>query len=358
MSVPDQFTGWVGHDESAVQGKMKWESFTPRPFTEDDVDIEISHCGVCATDNHTLRSGWGPTTFPCVVGHEIVGRAVRVGSNVTHLKAGDRVGVGAQGDSCRKPDCPECADGAENHCTGMINTYAMRWPFPNESWIGYGGYANYHRAVGRFTFKIPEGLSSQEAAPMLCAGITTYSPLKRNGVGPGSRVGIVGIGGLGHYGLIWAKALGAKEVVAISRSGAKKAEAAELGATKFIATGEEKDWAEKHARSLDLIVSTVSSHDLPLTGYLSLLAVRGQFIQVGSPEDLFPQFHAFHLMPKGAKLGGSVIGPPWEINEMLQFAADKGIKGWTKARPMKDANQVIVDQEDGKARFRYVLVNE
>lgn len=355
MSVPDQFHGWVGHDESAVKGNMKWEQFTPRPFTDNDVDIEISHCGVCATDNHTLRSGWGPTIFPCVVGHEIVGRAVRVGKNVSHIKEGDRVGVGAQGDSCRKADCPECADGQENHCQGMINTYAMKWPGTEN--IGYGGYANYHRSVGHFTFKIPEGLDSIEAAPMLCAGITTYSPLKRNGCGPGSRVGIVGIGGLGHYGLLWAKALGAKEIVAISRSSAKKEEATKLGATGFIATGEEKDWPEKYARSLDLIVSTVSSHDLPLTGYFSLLATRGQFIQVGSPEDLFPAFHAFHLMPKGAKLGGSVIGPPWEINEMLELAASKGLKGWTEARPMKDANQVIVDQEDGKARFRYVLVN-
>jgi alcohol dehydrogenase (NADP+) len=237
----------------------------------------------------------------------------------------------------------------------MINTYAMEWPGTGE--IGHGGYADYHRAKGPFTFKIPEGLDSIEAAPMLCAGITAYSPLKRNGCGPGKRVGIVGIGGLGHYGLTWAKALGASKVTAISRSSTKKAEAMKVGATDFIATGEEQDWPQKYARTLDLIVSTVSSHDLPLAGYLSLLATDGQFIQVGSPEDELPRFSAFHLMTKGAKLGGSVIGPPWEINEMLEFAAKNKIKGWTEARPMNDANQAILDQEDGKARFRYVLVN-
>ncbi|KIW07804.1 uncharacterized protein PV09_01726 [Verruconis gallopava] len=355
MSSPNEFHGWVGHDESSAQGKMRWEAFAPRKFTDDDVDIEISHCGVCASDNHTLRAGWGPTIYPCVVGHEIVGRAVRVGKNVEHIKVGDRVGVGAQADSCRRADCPDCADGNENHCVGMINTYAMKWPGTEE--VSYGGYADYHRARGHFTFKIPEGLDSIEAAPMLCAGITAYSPLKRNGCGPGKRIGIVGIGGLGHYGIIWARALGATTVVAISRSSTKRDEATKLGATGFIATGEDPDWATKHARSLDLIVSTVSSHDLPLSGYLSLLAPDGQFIQVGSPEDELPRFSAFHLIGKGAKLGGSCIGPPWEIKEMLEFAAKNGVKGWTEARPMSEANQVIVDQENGKARFRYVLVN-
>lgn len=188
---PSEFNGWVGHDKTCAQGNMKWESFTPRPFTNADVDIKITHCGVCASDNHTLRSGWGPTIYPCVVGHEIVGHAVRIGKDVTHLKVGDRVGVGAQGDSCRKADCAECADGNENHCAGMINTYAMQWP--GSSHVGYGGYADYHRSVGRFTFKIPNEVDSASAAPMLCAGITAYSPLKRNGCGPGKRIGIVGV---------------------------------------------------------------------------------------------------------------------------------------------------------------------
>lgn len=164
-------------------------------------------------------------------------------------------------------------------------------------------------------------------------------------------------GGLGHFGLIFAKALGASKIVAISRSSAKKADATKMGATGFIATGEEPDWATKYSSSLDLIVSTVSSHDLPLSGYLSLLAPDGQFIQVGSPEDELPRFSAFHLIGKGAKLGGSCIGPPWEINEMLEFAAKNKIKAWTTERPMAEVNKVIVEQEDGKARYRFVLVN-
>ncbi|KAF2436522.1 GroES-like protein [Tothia fuscella] len=355
MSEDYKFKGWVGRDKYAVKGNMEWKDYEPKIWTESDVDIKISHCGVCSTDVSFLRNGLGATIYPCVVGHEIIGRAVRVGKEVKHVKIGDRVGVGAQFKSCLKPDCAECSDGNENFCKGFVTTYSDKIEGEGNT---YGGFADYSRAPGHFVIRIPDRLDSADAAPMLCAGITVYSPLKRNGCGPGKRVGIVGVGGLGHFGLLFAKALGASSITAISRTSTKKEDALKMGANHFIATGESKDWAAKNTGTLDLIVSTVSSPNMPLGDYLSLLATYGTFIQVGSPEDILPGFSAFTLMTKGAKLGGSVIGPPWEIEEMLKVAAEKGVKPWIQKRPMGDANQAIVDMEAGDARYRYVLVHE
>jgi alcohol dehydrogenase (NADP+) len=193
---------------------------------------------------------------------------------------------------------------------------------------------------------------------MLCGGVTVYSPLRQNGCGPGKSVGIVGIGGLGHFGLLFAKALGADHITAISRTSAKKEDAMKMGADRFIATDEDKNWHKTSARTLDLIVSTVSSPKMPLQQYLSLLKTKGTLIQVGLPEDKIPPFHAFSLVGKGCKLGGSSIGSPAEIREMLDLAAKKGVKTWIQKRPMDDVNKAIVDMEKGDARYRYVLVNE
>ncbi|CAK3996445.1 NADP-dependent alcohol dehydrogenase C [Lecanosticta acicola] len=357
MATDYKFEGWLGKDPSSAKGNMTWGEFEPKKWQEDDVDIEISHCGVCGSDIHTLSSGWFPTPYPCVVGHEIVGKAVKVGSNVKHVKVGDRVGVGAQARSCLQKDCPDCSSGLENHCAReSINTYGS--VYPKDEGKSYGGYANYNRTNGRFVFKIPEGLSSAEAAPMLCGGITVFSPLKNYGAGPGKTVGIVGVGGLGHFGLLFAKALGADKVVGISRKSDKRADALKLGADEYIATDEDEDFATKHRRSLDLIVCTVSSEKMPLTDYLMMLKTKGTFIQVGAPDGgNLPPINAFTLIPNGIKVGGSAIGSPDEINEMLKIAADSKIQPWIQERPMKEANQVAIDFNDGKPRYRYVLVN-
>lgn len=193
---------------------------------------------------------------------------------------------------------------------------------------------------------------------MLCGGITTFAPLIHNGAGPGKRVGIIGIGGLGHFGLLWAKALGCDKVVAISRTSTKKGDATEMGADEFIATNEDQGWNKRHARSLDIIICTVSSPKMPLQKYLQLLRTRGQFIQVGAPEDHIPGFSAFSLIAKGAKIGGSTVGSPKEIEDMLKLAAQKKVKPWIQERPLKEANQAVVDFEQGKPRYRYTLVNE
>ncbi|KAJ4325167.1 hypothetical protein N0V94_000881 [Neodidymelliopsis sp. IMI 364377] len=352
MSSPAEFHGWLGRDNKAAEGNMAWSSFQPKLFNQIDVDIKISHCGICGSDIHTLRSGWGSTHYPVCVGHEIVGHVVRVGDRVQHLKLGDRVGVGAQAFSCLK--CEECTSGLEQHCSKMVGTYNGKYP---DGSFSMGGYADYARVPAHFTIKIPAGLKSEDAAPMMCGGITVYSPLKKNGAGPGKRVGIVGVGGLGHFGLLFAKALECDKVVAISRRRNKEKDARAMGATDYIATSEDEKWARKHAQSLDLIISTVSSPDMPLESYLRLLRTNGTFIQVGAPEDKLPRFGAYSLIQKGVKIGGSNIGSPKDIEEMLQFAADKGVKPWVEKRNMKDANKSVVDMEDGKARYRYVLVN-
>lgn len=301
-----------------------------------------------------LSSGWGPTPYPCCVGHEIVGKAVRVGKEVKNIKVGDRVGVGAQAQSCL--ECVDCKNGNMTYCKKAVNTYGSI--YPNQKDKSYGGYSNYNRTHSAFVVKIPEKIESADAAPMLCGGVTVYSPLVRNGCGPGKTVGIVGVGGLGHFGVLFAKALGADRVVGISRKNDKRDDVLKLGADKYIATGEDKDWAAENARTLDLIICTVSSEKMPMTEYLSLLKVGGTFIQVGAPDGgNLPPINAFTLIANGIKVGGSLIGTPQEIEEMLQLAADKGIKPWIEVRPMKEANQAIIDFEKGLPRYRFVLEN-
>ncbi|KAJ5150848.1 NADP-dependent alcohol dehydrogenase 7 [Penicillium canariense] len=353
-----KFEGWMGLDKEAVNGNMVWQEFEPKPWEETDIDMRVTHCGICGSDMHTMRSGWGPTIYPCCVGHEVVGIAVRVGSKAEgNIKVGDRVGVGAQSGSCQNADgnCEACANGLEQHCKRIVGTYNGIYANGGKS---YGGYSLYNRSPSHFVIKIPDAIPSAEAAPMLCAGVTTYSPLRQHGCGPGKKVGIVGVGGLGHFGILFAKALGADRVVAISRKADKKEDALKLGADAYIATDDDADWATTHAESLDLIISTVSSSKMPIMGYCQLLRLRGTFVQLGIPEDGALEIPAFALIAKSIKLTGSPMGSPEEIREMLELAAAKKIKPWIEERPMKEANRAIQDMDAGKARFRYVLVNE
>ncbi|KAE8386376.1 chaperonin 10-like protein [Aspergillus alliaceus] len=296
MAQPDyKFAGWIGLAPETADGKMVWQEFEPKEWEETDIDIKVTHCGICGSDLHTLRSGWGPTKYPCCVGHEIIGIAVRVGSKaVGDIKVGNRFGV--------------------------VGTYNGIHLHGGKS---YGGYSLYNRTPSNFVIKIPDAIPSADAAPMLCGGVTVYSPLKHNGCGPGKRVGIIGVGGLGHFGVLFTKALGADKVVAISRKASKSADSLQMGADTYIATEDEPDWATKYARSLDLIVCTVSSSKMPMTEYLGLHATNGSLVQAGLPEDgsLFANVRNLILR---VKVDSSFIGSPNEIREMLYLVAEKG----------------------------------
>jgi len=361
MTTDYKFEGWMGEDDKSAQGNMVWKEYEPKKWEETDVDMRITHSGICGSDIHVLRSGWGATPYPVVVGHEIVGVAVRVGSQVqSGIKVGDIVGVGAQSDSCQNrksvkdSHCHECDSGRENYCDRMTGTYGAKFPTTGDKTMG--GYAKYHRCPSHFVVKIPDGVKPEHAAPMLCGGVTMYSPLKHFGAGPGKKVGIIGVGGLGHFGVLFARALGADEVVGISRKASKKDEALQLGCTDYIATDDDEGWQNNNKRRLDLIISTVSSEKMPLNDYLNLLTVDGTLVQVGLPEDTVPCRPSTLAMGRRS-LASSMVGSPGEINEMLQLSAEKGIKPWVECRPMSDANSAIVDFEDGKPRFRYVLTN-
>jgi alcohol dehydrogenase (NADP+) len=361
-SPPKTFDGWVAHSATTP---LEYTTFEPKSFADTDVDIKISHCGVCGSDLHTIRSGWGPTDYPCVVGHEIVGLAERVGSQVAasgDIKVGDRVGVGPLTSSCRKPDCAMCSAGRENYCSGAIWTYTSRLPDGSKT---SGGYAKHWRGPAHFVFRIPDSLPSAEAAPLLCGGLTVYSPLIRYGAGPGKTVGVIGVGGLGHLGILFAKALNCDRVVAISRTSSKRDDTLNgLGADAFIATdepdeqGKKNSWAKTNSSTLDLIISTVSSPEMPLAQYLRLLKVDGTFVQLGAPNEPLPAIGAFSLIQKAVKLTGSNVGSPSETRQMLELAAQKRLLPWIQQRPMHEVNAVLKDFEAGKPRYRYVLVNE
>ncbi|APA12395.1 hypothetical protein SS1G_10565 [Sclerotinia sclerotiorum 1980 UF-70] len=356
MIVSDlTFKGWMAFDKNAIVDGLKLTPFQPKKWEETDIDVKVTHCGLCASDMHTLRSGWGPTNYPCCTGHETVGEVVRVGKAVErNIAIGDRVGIGPIIHVCAQEDCPECSQGMPNYCPRKVAAYDGYLPDGSKT---FGGFANYCRVPGAAAIRIPKALSSAAAAPLLCAGITTFVPLAEY-KGEGKRVGIVGIGGLGHFAIMFAKALKFQHVVAISRSESKRDDAIKLGAKSYIATEKETDWAEKHAKSLDVIICTVSSADMPLNKYLSLLRTGGHFCQVGLPDDPMPPLEIFGLVERKISIHFNDIGSVKETEKLLKFVVREQIWPWVETRKMSDVNNVLKEMEAGDARYRYVLVND
>ena len=285
-----------------------------------DVQIDIAYCGVCHSDLHTVRAEWGGTLYPCVPGHEIVGRVSAVGANVGGFKVGDVVGVGCLVGSCHR--CTSCADGLEQYCeNGFVGTY--NGPTPDAPGHTLGGYAQRIVVDERFVLKIRHAEDQLAAvAPLLCAGITTYSPLRHWNVGPGKKVGIVGIGGLGHMGVKIAHAMGAT-VVAFTSSENKRQAALDLGADEVVVSRIPAEM-KKHTGSFDLILDTVAaSHSLD--AYTALLKRDGTLVLVGVPEDPHPSPMVAPLIFKRRAIAGSLIGGIAETQEMLDFCAGKGI---------------------------------
>ncbi|ORX88934.1 mannitol dehydrogenase putative [Basidiobolus meristosporus CBS 931.73] len=343
-----QFDCYACHGKD--QALQPW-AYTPRPLGEDDVEIAISHCGICGSDIHTLDSGWGATKYPVVVGHEIIGKVVDKGPRVSGLEIGDRVGVGPQVFACLKSDCKACSTGNDATCTKYVGAYNGTYADGAKS---YGGYSKGVRVLSHYAFKIPDVIDSAEAAPILCAGVTVFTPMRRHGVKEGHRVGVVGIGGLGHLALQYAKALGA-EVTAISTSTNKKAEAHKLGATHFVNLRDDADM-KAASRSLDYLFITSNATDAPYDKYASLLDVFGKIILLAAPEDNI-KISPFSLIPKNITLAGSIIGSIEDQKATLEFSAKHNIRPIIEKLPMEKVNEGLQHVRDGKVRYRVVLEN-
>jgi len=319
----------------------------------DDITVHVECCGCCASDHHTISGGWGPLANKfCVTGHEIVGEIVSMGSNVKGFKLGQRVGIGAQSGSCG--ECKPCKTDNEQYCPQGKDTYNAVWYNGEDC---QGGYSTHVRAQQRFVFALPDEISSEHAASMMCAGLTVFSPLLRNGAGPGKKVGILGIGGLGHYAIMFAAAMGA-EVYAFSTSDSKKDDALKMGAKHFVNTRADKDFAKKLKGELDLIISSASSADLPLNDYLQTLGVHGQLCFVGMPETDWPALKSQTMASNGCYIGSSHIGSGKEAAEMLKLAVKHNIKPWIQTMPMKDAAKGIQALEKGTVRYRTVFIQD
>jgi uncharacterized zinc-type alcohol dehydrogenase-like protein len=348
-SAPAPFAATLGYAAHSPTTPLVPFSFERRKTGPRDVRIDILYCGVCHSDLHQARDEWGGTTFPIVPGHEIVGRVTEVGSEVTRFAAGDLAAIGCMVDSCRH--CPDCADGLEQYCQNeLVLTYNS--PDKHTGRMTYGGYSNQIVSDEHFVLRLSDKLDPAAAAPLLCAGITTYSPLRHWGTGPGSRVGVVGLGGLGHMGVKLAHALGA-EVVLFTTSPGKADDARRLGADDVIVSRNPDEMA-RYAGSLDFILDTVAaSHDLD--SYLDLLKRDGTLCLVGAPEHPHPSPGAFKLIARRRRLAGSAIGGIRETQEMLDFCADHEIVSDIEIIPIQQINQAYERLLKGDVRYRFVI---
>ena len=321
-----------------------------RDPTDQDVQIEILFCGVCHSDLHYARNEWSsvmPTVYPCVPGHEIVGRVIKVGSAVTKFKPGDLAGVGCMVDA--DPGCPQCQAGNEQFSPTMVMTYGSTDKHLNLP--TYGGYAEGIVVNERFVLRVPSNLNLAGVAPLLCAGITTYSPLRHWGVTKGKKVGIVGIGGLGHMGVKFAHAFGA-HVVVFTTSPGKKEDAIRLGADEVVLSRNPDEMA-KHAGTFDFILDAVAApHDI--NAYINLLKPDGNITLVGAPEKPFP-VSAFSLIFGRRSLSGSLIGGIAETQEMLDFCSQHNITADVEVIPIQKINEAYERMLKGDVKYRFSI---
>ncbi|MEU7745529.1 NAD(P)-dependent alcohol dehydrogenase [Nonomuraea sp. NPDC049158] len=312
-----------------------------------DVLIEIKYCGICHSDIHFVRGEWGTAPYPVAPGHEIAGIVAAVGPEVTQYAAGDRVGVGCMVDSCR--ECSSCRKGEEQYCLkGNTLTYGST---DKDGRITQGGYSTHIVVTEDFVVRIPEGIELDSAAPLLCAGITTYSPLRRWGAGPGKKVAVVGLGGLGHMAVKLAHALGA-EVTVLSQSLKKREDGLRLGADHYYATSDPETF-EQLAGSFDLIVNTISAK-IDLDAYLSLLAVDGTMVNVGAPAEPLA-FNVFPLISSRRSFAGSAIGGIRETQEMLDFCAQHHLGAEIEVISADKINEAYERVLASDVRYRFVI---
>lgn len=331
-----KISGFAAYEKKS---NLKPYEYEPKELDDKEVLIKISHCGICHSDIHLIDDDWKVSKYPFIPGHEIIGEVVGLGSKVERLKIGQRVGVGWQSGSCL--ECEWCASGYENLCPKQIATCVGR----------NGGFANFVVTDSRFAFPIPEKLSSENAAPLLCGGITVYSPLRRYNVKPKDKVGVIGIGGLGHLAIQFAKSMGC-EVTAFSTSADKEKEAMEFGADRFILS-KDKSQLQKIENSLDFIISTVYNK-LNWIDYMNILKPNGNLCFVGANFDNL-DIPAGILLLGQKQVSGSVIGGRAIISEMLDFAARNNIVAKTEVFPLNEVNKAIDKVRNNTIRYRAVL---
>lgn len=340
-----------GYGAYAATASLQAMDITRRAPGAHDVKIDIAYCGVCHSDIHQVRAEWAGTLYPCVPGHEIVGRVSALGEKVAGFKVGDLVGVGCIVDSCQH--CEDCDAGLENYCDHMVGTYnGATTDAPGHT---LGGYSQQIVVHERYVLRIRHPEEHLAAvAPLLCAGITTWSPLRHWKVGPGRKVGVVGIGGLGHMGIKLARALGA-HVVAFTTSESKRTAALALGAHEVVVSHQVEEMAV-HAKSLDLILNTVAApHDLD--AFLLLLKRDGTMTLVGAPASPHPSPQVFNLIMKRRSLAGSMIGGIPETQEMLDFCAEHGIVADIELIPAYNINNAYERMLQGDVKYRFVIDN-
>jgi uncharacterized zinc-type alcohol dehydrogenase-like protein len=333
--------------KSAKAALEKYE-FERRQLHPRDVALDIAFAGICHSDIHQAREEWGPALFPMVPGHEIVGKVTQVGSQVSKFKVGDTIGVGVFIDSCRK--CASCNAGLEQYCvegmTGTYNTYER-----DGKTIAFGGYSNKFVIDEDYAVHVPDNLDKAGVAPLMCAGITLYSPLKNWKAGPGKKVGVMGLGGLGHMGVKFAHALGAETTV-FSHSPEKKADALRMGADHFILTKEVKE-LEKYKQTYDLILNTVSA-DLDLEPYLQLLKLDGTLVVIGLPGKPYA-INAGTLLGQRRSLAGSMIGGIAELQEMLNFCGKHNIVSEVEVIKADYINTAYDRTVASDVKYRFVI---
>ncbi len=333
-----QIQGLAAHAAGAELLPFRYD---PGQLGSQEVEIGVTHCGICHSDIHLISNDWGTSQYPFIPGHEVIGTVTAMGPEVRSLKQGQRVGLGWQANSCGQ--CEWCTRGMENLCPNSVATCVHR----------HGGYAERVRANARFVIPIPAALDSERAAPLLCAGITVYNPMRTHGINPSSRVGIVGIGGLGHLAIQFARVFGA-EVTAFSTSAAKEDEARGLGAHNFVNTRESKAMKEV-AGTQDFILSTINA-DQDWGVYIQTLRPTGTLCFVGVPPSPVA-LQAFPLISGLRSISGNNTGSPYQLREMLDVAARHGVHAQTESFPMAKANEAIEKVKKNKVRYRAVLAN-
>ncbi|WBO84762.1 NAD(P)-dependent alcohol dehydrogenase [Hymenobacter yonginensis] len=340
-------TAAKGYAAHTVNAPLAPFDFERRDVGPHDVRIEIMFCGVCHSDVHQVRDEWGGSIFPMVPGHEIVGRVTEVGAHVKGFKAGDLAGVGCMVDSCQH--CAECNDGLEQYCdNGFTGTYNA---IGKDGQPTYGGYSNSIVVTEKFVLHVSEKLDLARVAPLLCAGITTWSPLRQWNAKKGDRVAVMGLGGLGHMAVKFAAAMGC-EVTVLSTSPSKEEDAKALGAHKFVVT-KDPEAMKGISNYFDLIINTVSA-PMDLTPYVASLRLDGTMVLLGVPPEA-PQLHAFNLIAKRRRIAGSLIGGIQETQEMLDFCAEHNVMSDVEVIRMDYINEAYERMMKSDVKYRFVI---